>query len=57
MKEFIEKTTTLISIDPNSKEKHKHDKLWVRILSWLEKNVFHYQFGEWKNYVLIKPKV
>ena len=57
MEEFIVKTVPLIPIDPNSKEKHKHDKLWVRILSWLEKNVFHYQFGEWKNYVLIKPKI
>ena len=57
MKEFIEKTISLIPIDPNSKEKHKHDKLWIRFLSWVEKNILHYQFGEWKNYILIKPKV
>ena len=57
MKEFVERTTPLIHIDPKSKEKHKHDKLWIRILSWLEKSILHYQIGEWKNYVLIKPKV
>jgi len=57
MEDFIKKTVPLIPLDPNSKEKHKHDKLWIRLLSWIEKNIFHYQIGEWKNYVLIKPKI
>lgn len=56
MKDFIERTTPLIKIDPNSKAKHKHDKLWIRILSWIERNILHYQIGEWKNYILINPK-
>ena len=57
MREFIERTTPLIHINPKSTEKHKHDKLWIRILSLLEKSILHYQIGEWKNYVLIKSKL
>lgn len=57
MKEFIERTIPLIQINPKSTEKHKHDKIWIRILSWIEKNLLHYQIGEWKNYVLIKSKL
>jgi hypothetical protein len=38
---------------PPNKKDHKHDRLWVRILTWLEKNVFHRKLGEYRNYVLI----
>ena len=38
---------------PPNKKDHKHDRLWVRALSWLEKNVLHQKLGEYKNYVLI----
>lgn len=55
MSDFIKRTTPLIRINPKSKAKHKHDKLWVRILSWLERNILHFQIGEWKNYTLIDP--
>lgn len=37
---------------PNKKD-HKHDRLWVRALTFLENNIFHRKFGEYKNYVLI----
>ena len=55
MKEFIERTTPLIQIDPNSPAKHGHDKFWVRSLSWIERNILHHRIGEWRNYVLINP--
>lgn len=57
MKEFIEKTNQLIYINPKSTEKHKHDKLWIRLLSWIERHILKYQIGEWKNYVIIRPKL
>jgi len=55
MQDFINRTSKLIPIDKNSKEKHPHDKLAIRILSWIERYILHYRIGEWKNYVLIKP--
>ncbi len=57
MKDFIERTRDLIPIDPKSKAKHTHDKFWVRLLSWIENNILHHRIGEWRNYILIKPKV
>jgi hypothetical protein len=56
MNDFIERTAPLIPIDPNSPARHGHDKFWVRILSWIENNILHHRIGEWRNYVLIKPK-
>jgi glycosyltransferase involved in cell wall biosynthesis len=37
---------------PNKKD-HKHDRLSVRILTFLENNIFHHKLGEYKNYILI----
>jgi len=56
MTDFILRTAPLIKIDPHSKTRHEHDKLSVRFLSWIERNVLHYRFGEWKNYVLLDPR-
>jgi len=36
---------------PESPVRHKHDKLWVRLWSWLEENVFHTRIGEYRNYI------
>jgi len=33
--------------------RHKHDRLWVRSLSWLERNVLGWRLGEYRNYELI----
>ncbi|MFC1541916.1 glycosyltransferase family 2 protein [Candidatus Latescibacterota bacterium] len=38
---------------PNKKD-HKHDRFWVRVLTFLENKIFHRKFGEYKNYILIK---
>jgi len=37
---------------PNIKD-HKHDRLWVRALTFLENHILHRKLGEYKNYVLI----
>ena len=37
---------------PNKKD-HKHDRLWVRALTWLERNILHRKVGEFRNYVVI----
>lgn len=37
---------------PNKKD-HKHDRFWVRVLTFLELNVFHRKIGEFRNYELI----
>jgi len=34
-------------------EKHEHNRLGTRVLSWVERNVLHTRIGEYKNYVLI----
>jgi glycosyltransferase involved in cell wall biosynthesis len=34
--------------------RHEHDRLWVRILSWLERKVLHFRIGEYRNYILLK---
>ena len=39
---------------PGSKEKHKHNKLSVRALSFLENKVLRRRIGEYRNYILIK---
>jgi glycosyltransferase involved in cell wall biosynthesis len=55
MTDFISRTAPLIKIDHHSKTRHEHDKLSVRLLSWLERHVLHYRIGEWKNYILLAP--
>ncbi len=37
---------------PNKKD-HKHDRLGVRLLTFLENNIIHRKIGEYRNYVLI----
>ena len=54
MNTFITRTKAKIPINPKSRQKHKHDDLMTRILSWIERNVLHFRIGEWKNYVLLK---
>ena len=56
MEGFIKKTTPLIPINLESKKKHTHDKLGIRILSWIERNLLHYRIGEWNNYTLVNPQ-
>jgi glycosyltransferase involved in cell wall biosynthesis len=55
MQEFIARTAPLIKINQRSAVRHEHDRLGVRLLSWIERNVLHRRLGEWKNYILIKP--
>jgi glycosyltransferase involved in cell wall biosynthesis len=38
---------------PNKKD-HKHDRLSVRLLTFLENHILHRKLGEYRNYVLIK---
>lgn len=54
MKEFIENTTPKIPVNKNSRIKHEHNKLGIRLLSWIERYILHYRIGEWKNYIIIK---
>lgn len=37
---------------PNKKD-HKHDRLWVQALTFLERHILHRKVGEFRNYVLI----
>ncbi len=53
MADFISRTAALVKINPYSKTRHEHDKLSVRLLSWIERNLLHHRFGEWKNYILL----
>ncbi len=38
---------------PPNKKDHKHDRLGVRALTWLENTILHRKLGEYRNYVLI----
>ena len=38
---------------PNKKD-HKHDRLRVRALTWLEQNILYRKVGEYRNYVVIE---
>ena len=40
---------------PNKKD-HKHDRLGVRLLTFVENNILHRKLGEYKNYILIKEQ-
>jgi glycosyltransferase involved in cell wall biosynthesis len=37
---------------PNKKD-HKHDRLWVRILTFIENHILHRKIGEYRNYILV----
>ena len=53
MKERIENTNWTIKPGRPNKKDHKHDRLWVRILTFIENNILHRKIGEYKNYILI----
>jgi hypothetical protein len=55
MNDFITRTAPLVVINPDSNTRHEHDKLSVRLLSWVERNLLHHRLGEWKNYILLAP--
>jgi len=54
MADFIKRTKSEIEINPQSSVKHDHDKLWIRLMSWIERNILHFRVGEWKNYILLR---
>ncbi len=42
------------SVDESVKTNHKHNKILVRLLSFIENKILHTRIGEYKNYKLIK---
>jgi hypothetical protein len=54
MKERIASVNWNIRPGKPNKKDHKHDRLRVRFLTFLENNILHRKIGEYKNYVLIK---
>lgn len=42
------------TINEKAKTNHKHNKLFIRILSFIENKILHTRIGEYKNYKLIK---
>lgn len=36
---------------PETPVRHRHDKLWVRLWSWIENEILGFRVGEYKNYV------
>ena len=42
---------------PGSRDKHEHERLGTRLLTFLEDRILHTRIGEYRNYVLIKPRV
>ena len=53
MKERIESLDWEAKPGKPNKKDHKHDRLSVRILTFLENNLFHRKLGEYRNYLLI----
>ncbi len=56
MKERIAKKSWKILGSSGINKEHKHNKLSIRFLSWLERNVFHRTVFEGSNYKLVKNK-
>ncbi len=54
MKERIESMNWEIKPGKPNKKDHKHDRFWVRVLTFLENNIFHRKIGEYRNYIRIK---
>ena len=54
MKSRIESMSWEIKPGKPNKKNHKHDRLWVRVLTFLENKIFHRKFGEYRNYIRIK---
>ncbi|MFC1608288.1 glycosyltransferase [Candidatus Latescibacterota bacterium] len=57
MKERIESLNWDVKPGKPNKKDHKHDRLWVRVLTWLERNILHRKLGEFRNYVVIDDPV
>ena len=53
MRERIDAIEWTVKPGPPNKKDHKHDRFWVRVLTFLERNVFHRKIGEFRNYELI----
>ena len=39
---------------PGTRDKHEHERLGTRLLTFLEDKILHTRIGEYKNYTLIK---
>ncbi len=53
MRERIAATNWEVTPGPPNKKDHKHDRLGVRLLTFLENHILHRKVGEFRNYVLI----
>ncbi|MFC1508350.1 glycosyltransferase [Candidatus Omnitrophota bacterium] len=53
MEERIKSLNWTVTPGKPNKKDHKHDRLWVRILTWLERHILHRKVGEFRNYVVI----
>ena len=54
MKERIESMNWDVKPGKPNKKDHKHDRFWVRALTFIEKKILHRKIGEYKNYIIIK---
>jgi len=53
MRQRIEATNWDVKPGRPNKKDHKHDRFWVRALTFLENSILHRKVGEFRNYVLI----
>ena len=53
MLERIDSLDWTVKPGPPNKKHHKHDRLSVRLLTFVENNILHRKLGEYRNYVLI----
>jgi hypothetical protein len=56
MKERIACKSWRVSGSSETNREHRHNKLHVRFLSWLERNIFHRTVFEGGNYRLVKNR-
>ena len=57
MRERIATLDWKVKPGPANKKDHKHDRRWVRILTFLENHILHRKVGEYRNYVLVKDRL
>ena len=57
MKERIEATNWEVKPGRPNKKDHKHDRLRVRLLTFIENNILRRRVGEYRNYVLVDDPV
>lgn len=53
MDERIKSLNWIVGPGKPNKKYLKHDRLWVRALTWVELNILHDKVGEYRNYTLI----